>query len=218
MGSNDTAGRGGGQTGEEVPPPGRRERKRRSTRAAIVEAAFDLFEAHGYNQTSIDDITERADVARRTFFRHFPGKDAVLLPDFDDYLATVTHRLAQAPEPLTLPTVFDAFVEAAPVIDAKAAVMIRSSAIIAANQVDVGRSAWRRLSSSRLEVAGMIAAVGGLPPDDDRVLAAATLLLHLVESAVTRWITATPDQPIGAVLRRSVEVTGGLLDGTLTLS
>ncbi|MFV0526333.1 MAG: TetR/AcrR family transcriptional regulator [Acidimicrobiales bacterium] len=202
----------------QAPPPGRRERKRRSTRAAIVDAAIELFETNGYNGTSIDDITERADVARRTFFRHFAGKDAVLLPDFADYVAAISSRLTRSPAPLTLAAVFDACVDAAPVIDAKATMMIRSSAIIAANRVDVSRSAWRRLDSARVELAGMIAGIGGLAADDERVTVAATLVMHVIQSAVTEWITTTPQLPIGDVLRRYVDVTAGLIDGGLTLA
>jgi AcrR family transcriptional regulator len=59
----------------------RRVRKREATRAALEEAAWDLFEEQGFAATTIEDITERVDVAARTFFRHFPSKDAVLFGD-----------------------------------------------------------------------------------------------------------------------------------------
>ena len=56
----------------------RRERKKDETRNRIFHAAIDLFRQRGFEQTTVDEITERADVAKGTFFNYFPRKDAVL--------------------------------------------------------------------------------------------------------------------------------------------
>lgn len=61
-----------------VSEPTRRERKKEETRLRIFEAAVDLFREKGFEQTTIDEITERADVGRGTFFNYFPRKEAVL--------------------------------------------------------------------------------------------------------------------------------------------
>ncbi|MEJ2853264.1 MULTISPECIES: TetR/AcrR family transcriptional regulator [unclassified Saccharothrix] len=60
---------------------GRRERKKQLTRQALVNAAVRLFTEQGYDQTSVADIAEAADVSKRTFFLHFPTKEDVLLAD-----------------------------------------------------------------------------------------------------------------------------------------
>ncbi|WP_410579140.1 TetR/AcrR family transcriptional regulator [Amycolatopsis sp. lyj-108] len=62
---------------------GRRERKKLLTRQALVNAAVRLFTEQGYDQTSVADIAEAADVSKRTFFLHFPTKEDVLLADGD---------------------------------------------------------------------------------------------------------------------------------------
>jgi AcrR family transcriptional regulator len=56
----------------------RRERKKDETRHRIFHAAIDLFRERGFEQTTVDDITEKADVAKGTFFNYFHRKDAVL--------------------------------------------------------------------------------------------------------------------------------------------
>jgi TetR/AcrR family transcriptional regulator, cholesterol catabolism regulator len=56
----------------------RRERKKEETRHRIFHAAVDLFRERGFEQTTVDDITEKADVAKGTFFNYFPRKEAVL--------------------------------------------------------------------------------------------------------------------------------------------
>jgi AcrR family transcriptional regulator len=52
----------------------RHERRREASRARILEAALELFRAQGLEATTIEQICERADVANRTFFNHFPAR------------------------------------------------------------------------------------------------------------------------------------------------
>lgn len=72
----------------------RRERKKEETRRRIFEAAMALFRAKGFEATTVDEITESADVGRGTFFNYFPKKDSVLA-----YLSE--ERLALAEENAT---------------------------------------------------------------------------------------------------------------------
>lgn len=58
--------------------PSRRERKKEETRRRIFEAAIELFRSKGFEATTVDEITEKADVGRGTFFNYFPKKESVL--------------------------------------------------------------------------------------------------------------------------------------------
>jgi len=77
---------------------GLRERKKIKTRAAIREHAMRLFKEHGYNETSVEQIAEAAEVSPSTFFRYFPTKEDVVLADDIDPI--VLQVLADQPADL----------------------------------------------------------------------------------------------------------------------
>ncbi|MGO4105257.1 TetR/AcrR family transcriptional regulator [Leifsonia sp. YAF41] len=58
---------------------GLRDRKRRDTRARLEAAAVSLVLRDGLEQTTVDAISELADVSPRTFFNYFESKDAAIL-------------------------------------------------------------------------------------------------------------------------------------------
>lgn len=76
---------------------GLRERKKEKTRLALVDAALDLFLAHGYDATTIDQVAGAADVSPRTFFRYFTGKDHLILWFHDQMEETMLEALAARP-------------------------------------------------------------------------------------------------------------------------
>ncbi|MFD2171814.1 TetR/AcrR family transcriptional regulator [Tumebacillus lipolyticus] len=70
----------------------RRERKKQETRNKIFTSAMKLFQAGGYDGTTIDMIAEHADVARGTVFLHFPSKEAILAHWGQDRMEEMTER------------------------------------------------------------------------------------------------------------------------------
>lgn len=56
----------------------RTERKKEEIKKKIITVAMDLFNKQGFDQTTVDQIAEEADVAKRTIYNHFPVKEAII--------------------------------------------------------------------------------------------------------------------------------------------
>src|SRR6202044_4001114 len=72
-----------------TPPLPLVERKRRQARQRIIQAAEELFTARGFDEVSVGDIAERAEVGRTTFFRHFGDKQEVVFAKWQELLETI---------------------------------------------------------------------------------------------------------------------------------
>lgn len=62
-------------------------RRRSTTPEHITDVAIDLFVARGFGEVSVDDVAHAAGIARRTLFRYYASKNAILWGDFDAHLA-----------------------------------------------------------------------------------------------------------------------------------
>lgn len=83
-------------------PPNRHEQRRRSTHEALRQAALKSFARKGFANVTVTELAQEAGVTERTFFRHFPTKEAVLFQDYETQLEWLAEALAQRPasEPL----------------------------------------------------------------------------------------------------------------------
>jgi AcrR family transcriptional regulator len=80
----------------------RHELRRRSTHEALRQAALKSFARKGFANVTVTELAAEAGVTERTFFRHFPTKEAVLFQDYETQLEWLAEALAQRPaaEPL----------------------------------------------------------------------------------------------------------------------
>ena len=69
----------------------RTERKKKETRQKIVNVAMDLLQRQGFNNTTMEQIAEDADVARKTLYNHFPVKEAIV----DEYVRGISKESTQ---------------------------------------------------------------------------------------------------------------------------
>jgi AcrR family transcriptional regulator len=83
-------------TSAKEPRDGRRERRSAETRESLFRAALDLFARKGFTETTVEDITEAADVGKGTFFNYFPSKDHILLAFGEMQLAKLESAVTEA--------------------------------------------------------------------------------------------------------------------------
>ena len=74
-------------------PPDRRTRKRLATRQGISDAATRLFIERGFDNVTVDEIAEAADVGRMTVFNHFPRKEDMFFDRDEEGRETLRNTL-----------------------------------------------------------------------------------------------------------------------------
>ena len=87
-------------------------------RTRILDTAYDLFSERGVRAVGIDEVIEKADVAKATLYRHFPSKDELVLAFLQrreqrwtyEWLAADATRRGSTPEEQLL-AIFDVFDE-----------------------------------------------------------------------------------------------------------
>src|SRR6476661_5216543 len=72
---------------------GRRERRKIEVRQRLFRAALQLFAIKGFNATTVEDITQAADVGKGTFFNYFPTKEHVLVEFYERHRERLEERL-----------------------------------------------------------------------------------------------------------------------------
>ncbi len=94
--SPDGPVRSAGSDGSDSPSAGLRELKKQRTRAAILDAAMDLFTADGFDRVTVAQIARRAEVSEATVFNYFRTKEDLVYGRLEDFwahlLRAVRHR------------------------------------------------------------------------------------------------------------------------------
>jgi AcrR family transcriptional regulator len=84
-------------------PDNRFERRKQRTRSQLMQAAISLILEKGYDAVTVEDITERADLGRGTFYVHFENKEQLvwkaIQQGFDALNADVLTRYAHEESP-----------------------------------------------------------------------------------------------------------------------
>ncbi len=75
-------------------PDSRVQRRVARTKAAIEDAFVQLVLEQGYERVAVEEITDRADLARATFYAHYPNKEAVLFAVFNRLIEDLMQRIA----------------------------------------------------------------------------------------------------------------------------
>ncbi|GCD91101.1 putative transcriptional regulatory protein TetR [Nocardioides sp. LS1] len=182
-----------------------------TSHAAIEETAFALFEANGFDATTMDDIATAVGVGRRTLFRYYPSKNDILWGQFDDGLRSFRDYFAQVPIQTPIATAIrDAIMEFNSLDPAatdqhrrRMRFLLQTPALLAHSELRY--AAWRRV------VAEFVAARLDCTPDDLLPSLAGRVALAIALSAYEHWLQdATTSLPI--LIAQASDGLGELLD------
>ncbi len=128
--------------------------------------AYCLFDKHGFDETSIDDITAAAGIARRTFFRYYPSKSDLVWGDFDGELDRLRQWFSAAsPETPMMEAIHQAVLEFNRLPPGQETAHRRRLGLILGVPNLLANSTLR-FEQWRAEVAAFAARRLGLAPDD----------------------------------------------------
>jgi len=82
--------------GSESVSSDRRQRRSAEIRERLFRAALTLFAKKGFTETTVEDITNAADLGKGTFFNHFPSKDHILIAFSDMQIAKLQRAVNEA--------------------------------------------------------------------------------------------------------------------------
>src|ERR1700757_252655 len=71
--------------------------RRSKTHEALRQAALKRFASEGFANVTVEQLAKEAGVTERTFFRHFPTKEAVLFQDYETQVEWLGEALARRP-------------------------------------------------------------------------------------------------------------------------
>jgi len=172
----------------DTPPAklGLRERKKQQTRDAIARAALRLFAERGYDETTLAEIAEAADVAPRTIFAYFDSKEDILFSDESGYLGELKRMLDERPAGTTTVDALRQFVGCMQLPDEDD--KLRKKVIMANPALQMRMRA--RHGELEPMLAESIARDLGTGPEDMRALLVAASMTAAFESVSDRFFRA----------------------------
>jgi AcrR family transcriptional regulator len=182
----------------ERPRLGLRERKKAKTRALIQEHALRLFREQGYDETSVEEIAEAAEVSPSTVFRYFPTKpDLVIYDDLDERMIEAFR--AQPPELNALQALRASFRSGFGGLAGEEMALQLERERLLRGVPELQSAMLGEFARTVGEIADLVAERAHRPADDDAVLALAGAVMGI---AIAAWFAVDQDAPAERFLDR----------------
>ncbi|ULH18306.1 TetR/AcrR family transcriptional regulator (plasmid) [Deinococcus sp. KNUC1210] len=169
----------------------------------LEQAALDLFLEQGFVETTVPQITTRAGLTTRTFFRHFADKRDVLFRADADVPRFVQRLMAEAPptlEPMTLiSTQLSQFAEQ--VFATRRDILLLQHRII---ETDPSLQDRKRRKMATLREAMMTGFLQRGTPELVATLAA-DLAISVLGTALERWLAGQSTVPLAAYIAEGLQ-------------
>jgi AcrR family transcriptional regulator len=180
-------------------PPSLKLRKQQVVRAALSAAAEALFLARGFEHVTVEQIARAAGVSRRTFFRYYESKEAVLVERSDRLGEQLLAELAARPKTESpLLAIRNALV---PAVEASLAEpdLIRSTIRLLRETSPLRRAMLERRNRLEERIAALMARRLGTAPRDNTPMLLAFLTRALHDTAFNAWYDHETDDIAGLI-------------------
>jgi AcrR family transcriptional regulator len=169
--------------------PGLRERTKAKRRALIQRTAMRLFAERGFEQTTLADIAEEAEVAVRTVTGYFPSKLDLATSFADEIVARLTAGLPPSPGADLVEVIDGWLTEEEQLFDPE--FMGLTEAMWAANPDLLAVGNARLAAASKGADAALVAEIG-LPAEDPRVELCKAAVRAVISAHFISFTTSTP--------------------------
>jgi AcrR family transcriptional regulator len=178
-----------------------RERKKAYTRRMLIDTAVDLCLKQGYENTTIEQISDTVEVSPRTFSRYFASKEAVFIAVIDDLAEEITSELNAQPSDLgPMESLRAAHVSVLTrVAERRQIAGLTAARVVLILQIVSSSDALRHAAMEYRSPAAMAALAShmGVAPDDNRLELAVALFSTTIVSACTDAAASDPGIPLG---------------------
>lgn len=197
----------------EAPASARQAQRTARTRGLLVDAALDLFAERGYDSTTVEEISVRAGVSPRTFFRYFPTKETVLFFGRDDFFQSFAELLMAQPRSLNdVDAMLASFIALVPAVQRIRRRVALYQQALASSALLRGRDAELRSD----QIAKMATAIKQRGSDEVQAELLATIGDLVMARALDRWLqepeTAMGGYPLAELLTEEVAMLRALFE------
>ncbi len=183
---------------------GLRERKKQKTREAIQRAAMRLFVKQGYEETTVEEIAEVAEISPSTFFNYFPTKEDVVL--YDMYDPITIEMILKRPKDEPLSTVARQVLQAmAELFERDKDVMLERAKLIMEVPELRGRM-WDEVERTQALFAQVLAERTGRSPDDFELRVTTRIFVAAMYEAAMEWMRGNVRESLTSLANRALDV------------
>ena len=184
-----------------------------NARGRLEQAALDLYQERGFEQTTVAEIAERAGLTERTFFRYFADKREVLFGGqtmLEEICASAITNAPASAAPLDAVTA--ALETSVPLFFQERHKLVRQrQTVIAANQ----GLQERELLKGTLLTSAMAEALRRRGVTDLAASLAAEVGFITLKTAYDRWISEPDEQDLSQLIRASLDQLKGIVAGAV---
>lgn len=167
-------------------------------RERLEQAALELFLEQGFAHTSVPQITARAGLTTRTFFRHFADKREVLFAGEEQFPALVKRMVTDAPADLTpMALISHGLLEMTEKVFAGQRDRLRTRRRVVQSDEGLRERELRKLADMTEAIADGFRDRG---VDDLTATLAARTAVTAFNVAVIRWLTEEHDEPLATLV------------------